>query len=292
MKRILITILTTFAFVAGGCSTQELQPQIVATTLPVYEFTAYLCQNTELRVERLITENVSCLHDYTLKTKQMRAAESAQLLILSGAGLDDFVDGVTNYTPTTVNCANGIHLICSENESAHQHNGEHHHDKDPHIWLSPTNAKIMVENIYNGLISIYPEHREIFQANRVELNAKLDELEQYGKTQLQSLSSRELITFHDGFSYLAQAFDLTVLHAIEEESGSEASAGELIKIIQLIEDHNMKAIFTESSSSVSAAQIISAEARTAVFELDMCMGKRGYFDAMYHNIDTLKEALE
>ena len=44
------------------------------------------------------------------------------------------------------------------------------------------------------------------------------------KTSLESLSCRELITFHDGFSYFADAFDLTILRAMEEEAGSEASA--------------------------------------------------------------------
>jgi ABC-type Zn uptake system ZnuABC Zn-binding protein ZnuA len=108
---------------------------------------------------------------------------------------------------------------------------------------------------------------------------------------LEYLHSRNLVTFHDGFSYLAQAFDLEILHAIEEESGSEASASELIEIINLIEANNIRTIFTESNGSVSAADIISKETNVAVKELDMCMGSRSYFDAMYHNIDTLKEAL-
>ena len=82
------------------------------------------------------------------------------------------------------------------------------------------------------------------------------------------------------------------MKAIEEESGSEASAKELIEIIRLIEDNQVKAIFTEINGSVSAANIISAETGVPVYALDMAMSGKNWFEAMYYNIDTLKEALE
>ena len=294
MKRLLFYIVLLYALGIAGCSSENQQTEIAATTLPVYEFATYLCQGTPLTVTRLVTENVSCLHDYTLQTRQMRAAESAQLLILSGAGLDDFMDNIATQAHVTVNCAEGVALICGEEEHDHEQSTTHghHHEEDPHIWLSPANAKTMAENIYKGLSAQYPEFKTTFQNNLDLLNQKLDALEQYGNKQLKDLSSKDLITFHDGFSYLAQAFDLTVLHAIEEESGSEASAGELIEIINLIEDHHIHSIFTEANGSVSAAEIIASETGATMFQLDMCMGERGYFDAMYHNIDTFKEALE
>ena len=79
--------------------------------------------------------------------------------------------------------------------------------------------------------------------------------------------------------------------AIEEESGSEASAAELIELIEEVEHHNLPAIFTETSGSASAASVISRETGAAIHTLDMAMAGDSYFDAMYHNIDTLKEAL-
>ena len=79
--------------------------------------------------------------------------------------------------------------------------------------------------------------------------------------------------------------------AMEEESGSEASARELIEIIALVETENVKAIFTECNGSVSAAKILSAETGVPVYALDMAMSGDSWFDAMYYNIDTLKEAL-
>ena len=100
-----------------------------------------------------------------------------------------------------------------------------------------------------------------------------------------------MITFHDGFGYFAQAFDLHILEAVEEESGSEASAQELIHLIHIVEEHNLPAIFTEVNGSVSAADVIHRETDAKSFALDMAMGGDSYFDAMYKNIDTIKEAM-
>ena len=123
------------------------------------------------------------------------------------------------------------------------------------------------------------------------LQQQLEELNAYGLTQLEDLSCRDLITFHDGFTYFAESFDLHILEAVEEESGSEASAKELIHLIEEAEHHGLPAIFTEKSGSVSAAGIIARETGCGSFPLDMAMAGDSYFTAMYHNIDTIKEAL-
>ena len=78
---------------------------------------------------------------------------------------------------------------------------------------------------------------------------------------------------------------------MEEESGSEASAGELKELCGLVWEHQLPAIFTEVSGSTRAAEIISRETGVGIFVLDMAMSGNSYFDAMYKNIDTVKEAL-
>ena len=292
MKRILIPFLILLlAF--SGCSVKEEPAQVAATTLPVYEFTFRLCEGTPITVTRLVTEQVSCLHDYSLNVKQVKAAESAETIVISGAGLEEFLDDVLG-NADTIDASGGLELICAGEEHGHEH-GEahegHHHEEDPPIWLSPVNAKIMVQNICAGLSERYPEFSDAFSANEKALLGELDALQRCGEEALADLSCREIITFHDGFAYFAQAFDLTILEAVEEESGSEASAKELIHLIEEVEHHGLPAIFTEKSGSVSAAGVISRETGCACYALDMAMAGDSYFDAMYHNIDTIKEAL-
>ena len=83
----IVLTLTLLAALLAGCGIQGEPAQIAATTLPVYEFTSRLCQGTGITVSRLITEEVSCLHDYALSVRQVRAVESAQVIVLSGGGL-------------------------------------------------------------------------------------------------------------------------------------------------------------------------------------------------------------
>ena len=148
----------------------------------------------------------------------------------------------------------------------------------------------MAENIYIGLRTAYPEHAITFQKNLATLREKFQSLQSYGQQQLADLSCRELVTFHDGFGHFASAFGLTIAAAMEEESGSEASARELIELISLIQERNIPAIFTEINGSASAATIISTEIHIPVYALDMGM-TGDYFETMYHNIDAVKEAL-
>lgn len=286
---ILLTLALLLALLPG-CTTQK-QAQVAATTLPVYQFTSILCEGTGISVTRLVTENVSCLHDYALNVSQVQAVESAELIILSGAGLESFMDDLLVNANAVIDSSHGVELLTCED--GHDHDGHnHHHEADSHIWLSPANAKIMASNICDGLCQQFPAYSDTFRSNLKDLHLKLDELQDYGNRQLASLSCRDLLTFHDGFSYFANAFNLTIVEAIEEESGSEASAQELIHLIELVEQHHLPAIFTETNGSVSAAAVISRETGAASFALDMAMGGEDYFDAMYHNIDTIREALK
>ena len=154
MKRFFLLLIICL-FLIPGCSAPEDPAQIAATTLPVYEFTARICEDTGITVTRLVTESVSCLHDYSLNVRQVKAAEAAEVIVISGAGLEDFLDGIL-VPEKLIDASRGIALILPEEHSheeehAHSQDDEHNHDRDPHIWLSPANAMIMAENICQAL---------------------------------------------------------------------------------------------------------------------------------------------
>ena len=275
--------------ILAGCTATN-QPDIAATTLPVYDFTQRICQGSGLTVDRLVTENVSCLHEYSLRVSQMRSIEAADVIVLSGAGLEEFLDDALTGTESVIDASAGVSLICPEAEHGHDEHG-HHHEQDPHIWLSPLAAKQMACNICEALCLHYPAHAALFRSNLSILNDDLDALQRYGEEVCSALTCRELITFHDGFAYFAQAFGLEILQSVEEESGSEASAQQLIGLIREVQAHDLPAIFIEANGSTSAAGIIAAETGADIYVLDMAMSGDSYFDAMYNNLDTLKEAL-
>ena len=63
------------------------------------------------------------------------------------------------------------------------------------------------------------------------------------------------------------------------------------ELIALVRQHKLPAVFTETNGSDSAAEVIRSETGAAVFSLDMAMSGDSYFEAMEHNIRTIKEAL-
>ena len=289
-KTFLSIIILLSAIILFGCSAQNESVQVVATTKPVYDFTAFLCQDTGIEVSLLVTENLSCLHDYTLQVRQMRAIESAEVIIMNGAGLEDFLADVLQTKQSIIDASQGIELLCGGHTHEEDHN-DHHHENDPHIWLNLSNAKQMVSNISNGLISLYPQHKDTILQNLSALNLKFEELDAYGKHALSNLKEKDLITFHDGFAYFAEYWDLHILHSLEEESGSEASAEELKELIGLVQSNNLPAIFVEENGSTSASKVISSETCAKIFTLNMAIGEKDYFESMYQNIDNIKEAL-
>ena len=291
MKKLLIVLLLCLSLF--GCAVQT-PADIAATTLPMWQFTCRLTEGTSLTVSRLVTENVSCLHDYTLTVRQMKAIEGADVVILSGAGLEEFLSDALG-SAAVIDASEGIELL--EGGHHHHHEGEvheeaHHHEHDPHIWLSPTLAMEQARNICAGLSARYPDYTAVFEKNLAALLTDLQRLQDYGTQQLSDLGSSQILTFHDGFTYLAHEFDIEIVEAIEEESGAEASAKELIHMIEEVRHHDIRAIFVEENGSGSAASIIAAETGTELGTLSMAMSGDDYFEAMYANIDALKEALQ
>ena len=278
-KRIALLVLCAMLLTACGTTPQTGGPTVAATTAPLAQFLEALCENTDIRVDLVISEPVSCLHDYSLTVGQMRTIGSADFLFLSGAGLEEFMADALSQAKATVDCSQNLDLLELDGES------------DPHIWLAPKNAEVMAKNAADGLTALYPQYGDTFRKNLAALIARLEDLQQYGEDALKDLSCRELITFHDGFAYFAGAFDLTILASIEEESGSEASAKSLAEISTLVESHNIPVVFMEANGSTAGAEAIARETGCGLSTLSTGLGGGDYFDILRQNIDAVKEAL-
>ena len=218
----------------------------------------------------------------------MKVLENASILVISCGDIEAFLNDGLNTDTTIIDASTDIDLICAEQ---HEHHDDHHHDIDPHYWLSPQNGRKMAHSIYTQLKIQYPQYASHFETNIKLLDEKFDKLENFADTELSSLRCRKIITFHDGFTYMADSFNLEIIKSIEEESGSEASAKDLISICNLVTEHNLPAVFAEKNGSVGAAEVICRETGAKLYYLDMGIASADYFETMYYNIKTLKEAL-
>lgn len=278
-KRLLL-LAVTLALLVGcgnGNRTDTQDDSVLATTYPMYWLCTNLLENTQgIQVEALITEQVSCLHDYTLTTTQMRLIEGADLIVLSGADLEHFMESALSSVSSDrlVDSSVGIELI----------------DDDPHIWLDPDRYAQQAENVGAALEGKYPEQAETIQENTRRFAQELRDLKKALNEELQAASvETNIITFHDGFAYFADAFGLTILAAIEEEEGAEPSAQELNEICKLVEEYGLETVFVEVNGSAAAADIIAQETGVSYRPISTIMSEveGGYQAAMKENIQQL-----
>lgn len=260
---------------------------VACTTYPVYLLTQAVAAHVpDTEVELVINQQLSCLHNYTLTMSDMKTIASADLLVINGAGLESFLEDVLDLYPY-LDASEGLELRWNEEEG----------ETDPHCWLDPTLAGQMAQNIADGLSETDSVHAERYQANADAICVELADLQETLKLELAPLSCREIIPFHDGFSYFADAFGLDILASVEEEEGSEASARQINELSELIRAYNIPCVFIEKNGSDSAARALSQECGIQVAALDMGMsgdetggGLAAYEALLRRNIDTIREA--
>lgn len=295
MKDKVISLLLAAMLFAGltACEapgrTDENALTVAATTYPVYLFTTAVTEGVEgVEVALMVNQPTSCLHNYTLSVKDMKALDRADVVILNGSGLEEFMsDALARSDAAVVDCSEGIALLPVRGHEGHGHEEEF----DPHFWMDPRRAAQMVETIAAGLSALDPDHAEAFRENRDGALAVLE-----GLTAPPPPECGGLITFHDGFQYFADAFGLELLRSVEEEEGATASARELAELAELVKEYRIPAVFVERNGSSATAEVISRETGCGVFCLDMIMsgegtGIRPYADAVEANLKTVWEAL-
>lgn len=294
MKQRFILLLAGLLALLASCApphpAEDGALHVLASTYPIYLFATAVTEGVDgVEVELLVNQPTACLHDYTLTVQDMKAIERADVLLLNGGGLEDFLeDALSASAAAVIDCSQGIALLPALGHEGHHHETEY----DPHFWLVEEAAVVMLHNIAQGLSALDPDHGEVYTqqmqaAIRLLPGDPLKEAE---------LACPYLITFHDGFQYFALDNGLTLLKSVEEEEGSTASAAEIKEIAALVREYDIPAIFTEKNGSDAAARAIARETGAEIYQLDMIMSGEGsgiqpYLDAMKHNTDTILEAL-
>ena len=176
MKKTLLSLLICAALALSGCGARQGHAdsaalQVAATTYPVYLLTQAVTEGIDgVEVKLVIDQQVSCLHNYTLTMQDMEAVEKADVLVENGAGLEDFLDDVLDGRDV-IDASTGISLLdgdAHDDDDGHDHaelEHDHVHEEDPHIWMDPRNAAVMVQNIAAGLAEADPERADEYRAN-------------------------------------------------------------------------------------------------------------------------------
>lgn len=128
---------------------------------------------------------------------------------------------------------------------------------DPHIWLSPLNAKIMSENIYEGLVQVDSENQEYYKKNLDNYLAELDILDEEISKMFSEKENKVIMVFHPTWTYFA--LDYGIKQMTIEEEGKEPTAEGIKDLIDKARKYNIKVIFASPEFSTKSAEAIAKE---------------------------------
>lgn len=257
---ILIIIISVFLF-AGvlikkanlGLISKEEKIGVVVSILPLAEFVEQVGKD-KVEVTVIVPPGADP-HLFELTPVQLKKISQAQLYVEVGSGLNfelTWMDKIKLIYKDMLICNSSIGITLV--------------DKDPHIWLSPRNAKTMVENISEALIKIDPLSQKYFKKNSIEYINKLDLLDKEIKARLEGVKNRRFISYHPSWGYFAKEYDLIQI-AIENE-GKEPSAASLAHIIDQTRTFNISIILVSPQFTIKSAEVVAKEVGAQIIIAD------------------------
>ena len=230
-------------------------------------------------------------HIYQPSVSDARAVAEADVIFVNGMGFETWSDTLIaeSGTKATVHIATeGVTPIMVDGET------------DPHAWNSLRNGIIYVNNIAEAMSEAMPDHADDFAANAEAYIAKLEALDAETRKKLAELpkNRRTVVTAHDAFGYLEDAYGLTFLAPVGIDTEAEPSARDLAVLIEQLKTEGAAALFVENITSPALVQQISEETGIAIGGrlFSDALSERGgpatsYLAMFEHNLGELLEAL-
>jgi len=205
-------------------------------------------------------------HSYEPKPSQMKMLSKADLYFSIGVEfektwLDKF--HAQNRHLIIVDSAKGIKRIKMASHHHHEEGSGHeahgaHSGLDPHVWLSPSNVKIIAKNIYHALVKADPDHQADYKKGYEVFLSEIDKTDDQIKDILKEAKPHtKFLVFHPAFGYFAKEYHLVQVPVQVE--GKEPTPKELVHIINESKEEKVKTIFAEPEFSDKSAKIIANE---------------------------------
>ena len=298
-KAVLLLALVLLCALLGACAQAGEDKMFVTSFYPMYVFTQNVVKDVPgVQVVNLAGENVGCLHDYQLLTRDMVTLDQADVLIINGGGMEQFMDKVIAQRPQmpVIHAGEGIEMLCSEDEHDHgEHEAHTHEVYNAHVWLDPDLAIRQIENIAGGLAAIDSENAQAYQNNAAAYIERIAALDEEITSALAPLAGSQIVTFHEAFTYFARAYGLQVAGVIANDNGDEPSTRQIARLCDLVKEQEVKALFIEPQYPAKSANTISRETGAKVFTLNPVVSGDGsmesYENLMRENARVLREAL-
>ena len=259
---IALYLLVAVLLLAAGCTGVDHREQdaaiVVAVTIaPEQEFVERV-GGDHVRVVLLVPPGADP-HTYEPPPGILADVAGADMYAAVGSGVEfelSWKDKIAALNPgmLVVDCSRGVDLIST----------------DPHIWVSPRNAKVMVENIYRGLIEVDPENATDYRRNADAYQEDLDALDADIADALARSGVTKIMVYHASWAYFARDYGLVEV-PIESE-GKEPSPQRIEHLVRQAEEEGIRVIFASPEHSTRSAEVIAKEVNGTVVQVSPLAG--------------------
>ncbi len=309
----ILSLLTLF-------TSAKAELRVVASIKPIHSLASYLMDG--VGKPSLIVDGYASPHGFALKPSHAKMLQEADIIFYVGEGIENFLEkplksiaknaekielmeikGLTKLKFRERNIFDGHddhgHDDDGHKEDGHDdhghdddgHEGHAHGEYDPHIWLDPENAKVILNEMVEHLIENDEKNASIYKNN---LNKALKDVDKLLKTVKSELKKDfKSIVFHDAYQYFEERFNVNVLGAFTVNTDVMPGAEQLSEIREIIEHDKVSCIFSEPQFNPDIINAVAKDMKVKTGVLDplgatLDPGKNLYFDLIRNMSKSFK----
>jgi len=212
--------------------------------------------------------------------------------VLEAAGKPKLFGGAEG----NISMSEGIKLLDIPENKLSRAEGDVHIFGNPHIWMSPENARVMADNLRHRLKEFNPENAADFDKNADAFIARLDQKILEWKSAAENVRGKEVISYHKDIAYFADFLGFKALRFYEPKPGIPPAPRELMELEKYIKEHGIKAIIQPVYYSRESTDALAKRTGAQVYIISQNAGEvagtEDYISLFDYNVKTLSEALK
>jgi zinc transport system substrate-binding protein len=245
------------------------------------------------KTDLLVASNASP-HDYALRPSDVKKINQADLVVWFGPELEPFLTGILADKNNALALGQQSQLTLREFADARAHDGHHHGNHDPHVWLGPDQARQIAAILAEQLSLRDESNRAAYGANYRRFVAELEQTVSDIKQQLAPVKEKGYYVFHDAYGYFEQYFGMNKLGQFTVSPERKPGAKTLIRIRKALQKGEAKCVFSEPQFKPAIVESVTRGSNVNRGEIDplatdIKLGASSYFlflkrlsDSYYH----------
>ena len=301
---LILTILSLVSFITPV----NAEVKVVTSIKPLHSLASYLMDG--VGKPDLIVDGYASPHGFSMKPSHAKMLQNADLIFWVGEDLENFLEKPLNSIAKKAEKIElmdikGLNVLSfrernifdehddhddheghakkkkDDHDDHDDHEGHGHGEYDPHIWLDPINAKVILKEMTEHLIENDSKNASTYKSNLDKALKDIDKLTMNVMTELnQSVSS---IVFHDAYQYFEKRFNVNILGAFTVNTDVMPGAEQLAQIREIIEHDKVSCVFSEPQFNPDIIKAVAKDMNIKTGVIDplgatLDPGKDLYFD--------------